>query len=822
MKKIFLSIALIFFSIITWSQFRVTGTVLSESANPIVGATVSFSDSYSYVLTDLDGKFKLDVENGEKATLEIHSLGYKLLEKAVSKNSSSDLSITLLQDAVSLSEVQIASIQINKKTPMAYTQMGEEEIEKLNFGQDLPYLLRMQPSLVTTSDAGAGVGYTGMRIRGTDASRINVTVNGIPLNDSESQGVFWVNMPDVGSSVNSVQIQRGVGTSSNGAAAFGGTVNLQTTRPDKDSYFKNTLGGGSYNTLRSNLEFSTGMIDDKWNFNGRLSKITSDGYIDRASSDLSSIYLSAGLYLKNTSLRAVVIKGEEKTYQAWYGTPQALLDNDLEGLEHFADNVEGLDEEDRENLLNSDRTYNRYTYDNQVDNYNQDHYQLHLTHSFSSALSLNASGHYTKGAGYFEEYKKDEDLEDYGITVDDDQVPAGTVSTSDIIRRRWLDNDFYGGVWALNYKKNKINATFGGAANQYLGDHFGEVIWAQYAGDSDIREKYYESDATKNDISSYLKAYYDVNDKFNVFADLQGRLISYELQGTDNDLRLLESDKSWTFINPKVGASYVHKKHKLYGSYSIANREPTRSDIIDAAPGQTPKHESMQDLELGYYYAAQKFAFNANFYNMQYDNQLVLTGEINDVGDAVRSNVKDSYRRGVELIAGYDITKKINWQLNMTFSQNKIESFTESVSEIIFNEFKDTDISFSPNLIAGSDIGIKLLEKGKSKLNVNLLTKYVSDQYLNNTSNDNKKLDAYLVNSASVRYSLKNTFLKELGLSMLVNNFLSEEYSSNGYTYSYAYQYPGENDETITVHEEQNAYYPQAPINFMFQIDVKF
>ena len=385
-----------------------------------------------------------------------------------------------------------------------------------------------------------------------------------------------------------------------------------------------------------------------------------------------------------------------------------------------------------------------------------------------------------------------------------------------------MDNDFYGAVWALNYRKNRVNAVFGGAINQYKGDHFGEVLWAQYAGNSDIRERYYESDATKNDYSSYLKANYDVNDNFNVFADVQGRFITYELEGTDNDLRNIQADTSWSFINPKIGASYAKGKNRFYGSFSVANREPTRGDIIDAVPGTSPKHETLNDLEIGYSYTASKFAFNANIYNMMYTNQLVLTGEVNDVGSAIRTNVDESYRRGIELIAGVNITKKLNWQVNMTVSENKIESFTESVSEIIFTEFEDTDISFSPNLIAGSDLGFKILEKENSALNVNILTKYVSDQYLNNTSNEDKKIDAYLVNDVAVRYSLKNTFVKELGLSLLVNNFLSEDYSSNGYTYSYAYQYPGANDEMITVKEEQNAYYPQAPINFLFQLDVKF
>lgn len=826
---------LVLASTFMWSQFTITGTVIDEKSAPLTGAVITLSDAFSYSLSDKEGKFSIDVKFGDRATLEINFLGFKSIERLITNTSNSDLKFQLTQDAFSISEVQVASVQLNKKTPMAFTEMSEEELEKLNFGQDLPYLLRMQPSVVTTSDAGAGIGYTGLRIRGSDATRINVTINGIPLNDSEGQGVFWVNMPDFGSSVNSVQIQRGIGTSSNGAAAFGGTVNLQTTRPDKSSYFKTSLGGGSYNTHRSNLEFSTGMIDNKWNFNGRLSRITSDGYIDRASADLNSLYLNAGLYLTNTTIQAVAIKGKEKTYQSWYGTPEAVLENDLAGLENLADNVLGLDGEDRDRLLDAKRTYNFYDYDNQVDDYGQDHYQLHLTQIFSSALSLNVSGHYTQGKGFFEEYKKEEDLSDYGVTVEDDQVPAGQVSSSDVIRRRWLDNDFYGAVWALNFRKKRINSVFGGAINQYKGDHFGEIIWAQYAGNSDIRDRYYESDATKNDYSSYLKTNYDINDNFNVFVDVQGRYITYELEGTDNDLRNIQADTSWTFINPKIGASYSKGKNRFYGSFSVANREPTRGDIIDAVPGITPKHETLNDLEIGYSYTASKFAFNANIYNMTYTNQLVLTGEVNDVGSAIKTNVDESYRRGIELIAGFNITKKLNWQVNATFSENKINNYDETIvsykydedfnylgEELLISELNDTDISFSPNVITASDVSYTLINKKNSKLSVSLLTKYVGSQFLDNASNENKTIEAYLVNDALMRYAVKNTFVKEFGISLMLNNILSEEYSSNGYTYSYNTEIISPDNSRVNILEEQDAFYPQAPLNFLVQMDIKF
>ncbi|MFK7757329.1 MAG: TonB-dependent receptor [Flavobacteriales bacterium] len=834
MKHFFSSLWLMLISTAMWSQFTITGTVTDQASEPLSGATITLKDSYYSVLSKPNGTFSIDIKTGETATLEIDFIGYETLEQVVAKSNSANLMLALKQDAVSISEVQIAGVNIDAKTPMAYTQIGEEEIEKMNFGQDLPYILRMSPSLVTTSDAGAGIGYTGLRIRGSDATRINVTVNGIPLNDSESQGVFWVNMPDFGSSVNSIQIQRGVGTSVNGASAFGGTVNLQTTRPAKESMFKTTLGGGSYGTLRSNLEFSSGMINDKWNVNGRLSRITSDGYIDRASANLSSLYLNAGMYLKNTTLKAVIIQGEERTYQSWYGTPEAVLENDQAGLENLADNVLGLDAEDRERLLNADRTYNFYDYENQVDDYGQDHYQLHFTHSFSNALNLNISGHYTKGAGFFEEYEKEADLEEFGIAVANEDIPAGTITESDLIVRRWLDNDFYGGVWALNYRKNKVNAIFGGAVNQYVGDHFGEVIWSEYAGDSELGDRYYEGDATKDDLSSYLKATYDVTDELSVFGDVQGRFVNYQTQGLDNDLREIDVDTSYTFINPKFGLSYTKGKHQFYGSYSIANREPSRGDFIDATPGNVPEPETLNDLELGYHYRAKKMAFNVNLYNMDYTNQLVLTGEVNESGGSVRTNVSESFRRGIELIAGYQITPKINWQVNATFSQNKITAFTERVQSFQFDpdfnfldseeltaDFKDTDISFSPNTILGSDLGFTVLKRSKSTLNLNLLTKYVGQQFLDNTSNDAKSIDAYLVNDIILRYACQPGFVKELGISFMVNNVLSEEYSSNGYTYSYNSEII-DNGTSTNILEEQNAFYPQAPINFLMQLDINF
>ena len=876
MKYVLLFI-LLFCTCSLFSQFLITGIVVDKFDEPLVGATVELKGTYIVVITDLDGKFTLETPASKNYEVQFNYLGYTSETRTFDSSNSKEVKIVLEQDNISLAEAQVASVQVKQNTPVAYTQMSEKDIDNLNYGQDLPYLLRMQPSAVSTSDAGAGIGYTGLRIRGSDASRINVTINGVPLNDSESQGVFWVNMPDFGSSVNSVQIQRGVGTSTNGAGAFGGTVNLQTTKPQKQSYFSTSLGVGSYNTQKSNLEFSTGMLNDKWILNGRLSKITSDGYVDRSASDLTSAYLNAGLFLKNTSVQGIAILGHERTQQAWYGTPQSVLENDQEGMEYLADFVFYMDPEDRENLLTSGRTYNYYTYENEVDDYGQNHFQIHGTHKFNPYLNLNISGHLTNGAGYFEQFRKDDDLLDYRISPiildgalitangeDEDGNPINTnwgntlvnpnaeifqsvafnanndtifdingipvinavtaITSGDFIRRRWLDNKFYGGVWSLNYRRSKIDGTVGGAYNIYKGDHFGRVIWGEYAGNyvptnADNQEgSYYFSDSRKSDFNIYGKTTYQVNSKLNGFLDLQFRKVGYETEGFDNDLRYIKADEKYSFFNPKIGASYIlNQNERYYASFSVANREPTRSDLIDAPLGDVPSHETLYDFEAGYYFLTSKMALNANVYYMSYQNQLVLTGALNDVGSPIRTNVENSFRRGIELIAGVQVTPNVNWNANITLSQNKIEAFTESISDLVFNEFENTDISFSPSVIAGSDLGYAIKRDNKT-MSVNLLTKYVGKQYLDNTSNEDKIIADYLVNDLIFRYGVLNTLVKDFGISLAINNLFSSEYVSNGYTYSYAFPI----SETENFVEEQNAYYPQAPLNFMLQFDVRF
>ena len=713
-----------------------------------------------------------------------------------------------------LEEVFVSATRAGEDTPMAYSNVDAKQLKSVNLGQDLPILLNLETSMVTTSDAGAGVGYTGMRIRGSDATRINVTVNGIPLNDSESQGVFWVNMPDFASTTSSIQIQRGVGTSTNGAGAFGATVNLETNNPSTEAFAEINNSYGSFNTRKHNVIVNSGLINDRWAFEGRLSQIASDGYIDRAWSDLKSYYLSGGYYGEKTIIKALVFGGLEETYQAWYGTPQAKLnptpENDLQSVIDWGG--EYSTQEQIDNLLNSGRTFNYYLYDNEIDHYQQDHYQLHFSHQFNPQWSWNTAFHYTYGRGYYEQYKDDEDLADYQINY----IPIGAVDTiknSDIIRRRWLDNDFYGLTYSLDYSGDKLSAVLGGGYNEYDGDHFGEVIWAQFAGNSAIRDTYYDNVGRKTDFNTFLKANYQFNSGLSVFADAQVRNVQYETYGVDSDLRNIDVNADFTFFNPKVGLSYeLNTNARLYGSFAIGNREPVRTDFIDS--DVTPKHETLQDFEFGYRQFGDKLSFSANGYYMNYKNQLVLTGELNDVGSAIRTNVNKSYRMGLELEAKLKIIDRLSWDVNLALSQNKIDEFTEVLYDyfdysVVNNTYQNTDIAFSPNVIAGS----RLTYSPFDNFEIQWMSKYVGKQYLDNTSNENRVIEDYFIDDLRISYNFSLKTMKNIGVTVLVNNVFNQEYSSNGYTWGYLYegwQY------------QQNNYYPQAGTNFLASLTLRF
>ena len=712
-----------------------------------------------------------------------------------------------------LEEMLVQSTRANEKTPTTYTNLSTGDVESSNFGQDLPFLLRMTPSTVVTSDAGAGVGYTGIRIRGVDPTRTNVTINGIPINDSESHGVFWVNMPDFASSVGSIQVQRGVGTSSNGATAFGASINVKTDDIHKKAYGVVDNGYGSFNTWRHTVKAGTGLLKDKFTVDARLSKISSDGYIDRASSDLKSMYLSAAWLGKKASLRANIFSGVEKTYQAWYGTPELVLFGSDQDLEEYADN-NGISGDDRDNLLNSGRTYNFYTYENEVDNYQQDHYQLHYNQQLGNKLVLNLAGHYTRGRGYYEQYKEDDALANYGLAPI--IFSNDTVTTSNIIRRRWLDNHFYGGIFSLNYKQKGLDLTLGGGANNYEGSHFGEVIWAEYASNSSIRERYYDNSGYKLEAHGYLKGTYRVQ-KLTIYADLQFRNINYEFVGIDDvsgSLETLDQTASYNFFNPKAGLMYdFNNRNNAYLSVALANREPVRADFRENTPANRPAHEQLMNIEVGYRYTGQKLFANANLYFMDYTNQLVLTGQINDVGGYTRTNVDDSYRSGFEIEFGYQPIKQLSVSGNATFSQNKVLAFNEYVDNYDVGGqdtivHSNTNLAFSPNVIAS----LGLVYEPLKGLEIGLFGKYVGKQFLDNTSTDTRKIDAYFTSNLQLSYTLKDVFFKEISIGVQVNNLFNELYVNNGYTWGYVYG----GERTV-----ENFYYAQAGRNFMTRLTIK-
>ncbi len=693
------------------------------------------------------------------------------------------------QDSTSirqLNEVVVSATRANQKTGMAFTNVYQKDIKKLNLGQDMPFLLNQLPSVVVSSDAGAGVGYTGIRIRGTDPTRINVTLNGVPYNDSESQGTYWVNMPDFASSAQSIQVQRGVGTSTNGAGAFGASININTLGYEQDAYGETNFTVGSFNTLKTNVLASTGLLNNHFVVDARLSKLSSDGYIDRASSDLKSFYVSAGYYGKNNFVRFNAFSGKEKTYQAWEGVP--------------------------ESLLKTNRTFNPYTYDNQVDDYQQDHYQLISSFKLNQHWTFNPILHYTKGRGFYEQFKPEDKYSNYGLP--NVVIGTTTIKKTDIIRRKWLDNDFYGATYSFDYQSNKkFSANIGGAWNKYDGDHFGEIIWAKNASTADMRYRWYESNALKTDFNIYTKGYYQVSEALNFFADLQYRTVNYDMKGTGDKRQDITQKSDYKFFNPKFGVNYqVNKAVSVYASYAVGNKEPSRQDFVDNAP-KAPLAENLQDLEVGYRLVGTKLSFDANFYYMNYKNQLVLTGQVNGVGEAIRVNVPKSYRAGLELSATVKLAEKWKLAANTTFSQNKIKNFTETVVNYDgdadkINKFAKTDISFSPNLIAGGQLSYNPAK------NVELawMTKYVSKQFMDNTSDDNRSLNAFFVNDIRASYSIKPKIVKELTFSLLVNNIFNHLYESNGYTYSYIY------DKQVTT---ENFYYPQAGTNFLLAVKVR-
>ncbi|QZK91452.1 TonB-dependent receptor [Flavobacterium sp. CHNK8] len=691
-----------------------------------------------------------------------------------------------------LDAVLVSAVRVTTKTPVSFSNLNKKEIKFRNLGQDIPILMNYLPSVVTTSDAGNGVGYTGIRVRGSDATRVNVTINGIPYNDSESHGTYWVNMPDFASSVESLQLQRGVGTSTNGSGAFGASLNMLT-----DSYANASNGEisnsfGSFNTRKHTVKFSTGLLNDHFELAGRVSALKSDGYVDRASSDLKSFFLQGTYVGKTTLIKALAFGGNEKTYQSWNG-------------------LEDLD------VLKNDRTFNTagmYTdefgntrfYDNETDNYQQDHFQLHWNEKVSASWNTNLAVFYSKGKGYYENYKENAKFAEYGLTPI--LIGGTTINKTDLIRQKWLDNDFYGTTFSANYKQDKWDLILGGGYNKYEGSHFGNVIWARYASTSELGGRYYDDFATKTDGNIFAKANYQVADKLSLFGDLQLRNVHYKANATETGL----VNDNFNFFNPKAGLSFeIDDNNQLYASYARANREPNRTDYENGSP----KPEKLNDFELGLRHNTVKVKLNANVYYMVYKDQLILTGALDDVGAPIRKNSGDSYRLGLELDATIAVLDNLIIRPNMTISTNKNKDFFFSRDGVL-TSLGNTNIAYSPDFIAGNIITFVPV----SNLQVSFLSKFVGEQYMGNIDSEKSKLRSYFVNDLNLSYEWKTkSVFKSVMINGLINNIFDYKYISNGYFYTFDDDYS--NPPAVSTIEGAG-YYPQAGINFLVGMTLKF
>lgn len=693
-----------------------------------------------------------------------------------------------VKDTLYLQPIEVNSIRASEKSPFSKVNLNKKSIASNNLGQDLPYLLNQTPSVVVNSDAGNGIGYTGIRIRGTDGTRINVTLNGIPYNDAESQGTFFVDLPDFSSSVNSIQVQRGVGTSSNGAGAFGASINLSTNEVNDSSYAEFNNSYGSFNTMKNTIKLGSGIIHKHFTIDGRLSRISSDGYVDRASANLKSFYFSTAFIDKNTSLRLNIFSGKEKTYQSWYGIP--------------------------EYMLNTNRTYNSAgqdhpdkPYDNETDNYTQTHYQLFYNNKISNYWKTNIAVFLTKGAGYYEQYKANQSLANYGIA--DFHSGNLTITNSDLIRQLWLDNNFYGSIFSFQLNKNKSQLIIGGGLNKYDGINFGKVIWTKEQPVVSSNYEWYNHTAFKKDFSLYTKWTHQIFKHFQSFLDIQFRNVHYTINGfRDNPSLLINTN--YNFVNPKAGITYTKDEWQAFLSFAMSSKEPNRDDF-EVSKLLQPKSEKLQDYELGIERKSELFSYGANLYFMNYKDQLVLTGKINDVGAYTRTNIAKSYRAGIELQSKLVLAKWLNVEANLTLSENKVKDFTEFIDDYdnggqISNIYKKSTLSFSPALIAGSSFKFIPIKNGE----ISLINKYVSSQFLDNTNNISRSLNAYYVQDIKLSYLLKCKILKEVRLIGQLNNIFNKRYESNGYTFSYVYG-------SLTT---ENYYFPMAPLNGMLGINI--
>ncbi|MCI2228729.1 TonB-dependent receptor [Polaribacter sp. MSW13] len=780
MKKITIFLFL-FVSLLANAQtFTLKGKVVNENNEPLPGATILVKESTKGTSSDFQGIFTLNLTKGNY-TIKVSFLGYKTVSKEISLTKNEDITFSLETNSTILEEVLVSAVRVNADVPVTFSNLSKKEISKRNLGQDIPILLNYMPSVVSSSDAGAGVGYTYMSVRGSNGERINVTVNGIPYNDAESHGSFWVNLSDFASSTQNLQLQRGVGTSTNGSGAFGASLNILTDAVSDEASAEISNSFGSYATRKHTVKFSTGKINDHIEIAGRLSNIYSDGYVDRAYSDLKSYYLQGSYSDENTLIKAITFGGKEKTYQAWEGLTA--------------------------NQLKENRRQNPYTYENEVDDYDQNHYQLHWNEKLNENWSTNLGLNYTKGSGFFEQYKEDRDAADYNNLI---------IDGTDVIVRRWLDNNFYVVNFNTNYKTEKLNFITGISYSNYSGNHFGEVIWGEdLAPNVNIRDRYYFSDAKKIDFSIFAKATFEINAKLSAYADVQGRFVNYQTKGITSKIVPIDVDTNFNFFNPKFGLTYrINQDNNLYTSFAVANREPNRNDF----EGGVTTPETLNDLEFGWRLKKENIKLNTNIYYMNYKNQLVLTGAIDGVGAPIRATSGNSYRLGLEIDADITLSDKFSIKPNAAFSTNKNKDFFAQIDGKLQN-LGNTNLSFSPDVVLGNIF----VYQPKENLQISFLSKFVGKQYMSNYSSKISKddiLKSFFTSDLNVVYEITpNKIFKSIVFSALVNNIFNKKYVDRGYYYTYddTWSTPG---NTTTI--DGAGYYPQATRNFLIGATLKF
>jgi iron complex outermembrane recepter protein len=805
-KNCFFLVVLFFIAVsLHGQQLRstISGTVTSSDGLPMAGASIVVEELHSGVVAGNSGHYELRGLKNGSYHIRYSFTGYEPVVRETVLSRSVVIDITLNESVVMTDEVVVSSTRAGSSTPVAYSDVDAKGIQRNDMTRDMPYLLALTPSVVETSDAGTGVGYTSLRVRGSGGSRINVTLDGIPLNDAESQEMFWVDLPDLASSVSSIQMQRGIGTSTNGAGAFGASVNINTLTPPNEAGAEVNFSAGSFNTFKTTVKGYTGRLGDHFSMALRASMIKSDGFIKHSGSDIKSGSVSTAWTSARTVIRANALMGSERTGIAWWGVP--------------------------EEMLSTDRRYNpagEYTdangvtryYNDEVDDYLQNHYHLSVNHMLTGKLTFNVSLHLTTGNGYYEEQKSDQTLAEYGL--ENIVIKDTTITETDMVERKWMSNTFYGAVWSLTRKGAKTDLTLGGGINRYDGDHFGKILWMQNAGPYIPGYEWYRNRGLKDEINLYGRTSTELTSSLSSYVDMQLRYISYTIKGPDDDMHDLTLGHYFTFFNPKAGLFWRNGTgSEVYASVAVAHREPTRSDFTNAAgdASATPKPEKMTDMETGYSFKSAPLVFNLNIYLMNYHNQLVPTGQISNVGYSIMTNVEKSYREGIELSTNFTPSKNYGVNANITLSRNKISDFRNYYTEYntsdwssiyTYSDLGTVDIAYSPSVTGSATMEYTPAEN----LSLCLTGKYVGKQYYDNTMSNDRKIDPYFVSNFSAGYAITTKSMGEIDMRLQVNNILNNKYQSNAY---------GGMWREDAVEKTWAYFFPQAGTNYMFSIGFK-